>query len=160
MPPHMSRPDSLFETGYTARDPCENSRGTLRFLPQLEMRPSSIAPNPVESQEAHPNSTVFLTSHRHPEKFREVTVTTREEPYASHHNSRQTMKFSPADVRRPFYTAVFPKKAHVSLGTQKGPPHALQNSRSFKRYPSQLERNAEFPATSQEETRFPRLNTR
>ena len=31
-------------------------RGTLRFLPQLEMRPSSNAPNPVESREAPPTS--------------------------------------------------------------------------------------------------------
>src|SRR5574338_76472 len=31
-------------------------RGTLRFLPQLEMRPSSNAPNSVESREAPPNS--------------------------------------------------------------------------------------------------------
>ena len=28
----------------------------LRFLPQLEMRPSSNAPNPVESREAPPTS--------------------------------------------------------------------------------------------------------
>src|SRR5574337_881711 len=31
-------------------------RGILRFLPQLEMRPSSNAPNPVESREAPPTS--------------------------------------------------------------------------------------------------------
>ena len=31
-------------------------RGTLRLLPQLEMRPSSNAPNPVESREAPPTS--------------------------------------------------------------------------------------------------------
>src|SRR5574340_524133 len=31
-------------------------RGTLSFLPQLEMRPSSNAPNPVESREAPPTS--------------------------------------------------------------------------------------------------------
>src|SRR5574340_683438 len=31
-------------------------RGTLRFLPQLEMRPSSNAPGPVESREAPPTS--------------------------------------------------------------------------------------------------------
>ena len=31
-------------------------RGTLRFLPQLEMRPSYNAPNPVESREAPPTS--------------------------------------------------------------------------------------------------------
>ena len=64
------------------------------------------------------------------------------------HNSRQTMKFSPAHLRRPFYPAAFPKKAHVSLGTQKGPRHALRNSISFPRYPSPLESNAEFSAIS------------
>ena len=31
-------------------------RGTLRILPQLEMRPSSNAPNPVECREAPPTS--------------------------------------------------------------------------------------------------------
>src|SRR5574337_577963 len=31
-------------------------RGTLRFLPLLEMRPSSNAPSPVESREAPPTS--------------------------------------------------------------------------------------------------------
>ena len=31
-------------------------RGTLRVLPQLEMRPSSNAPSPVESREAPPTS--------------------------------------------------------------------------------------------------------
>src|SRR5574341_746492 len=31
-------------------------RGTLMFLPQLEMRPSSNQPNPVESREAPPTS--------------------------------------------------------------------------------------------------------
>ena len=49
-------------------------------MPQLEMRPSSIAPNPEESQEAPPNSTVFLISHRHPEKLLEVTGTSRRNP--------------------------------------------------------------------------------
>ena len=33
---------------------------------------SSIARNPVESQETRPSSTVFLTSQRHPEKLPEV----------------------------------------------------------------------------------------
>ena len=37
----------------------------LRFLPQLEMRPTSIAPNPKESREASPKSTVSLTSQSH-----------------------------------------------------------------------------------------------
>ena len=47
----------------------------MRFLPPLEMRLSSIAPNPVESREGPPNSTVPLTSQRHPEKLHEVTGT-------------------------------------------------------------------------------------
>ena len=65
----MSRLDSLFEMAYTSRNTHQNRRGTLRFPPQLEMRPSFIAPNPVEFREALPNSTVFLTFHRHPEKL-------------------------------------------------------------------------------------------
>ena len=42
-------PDSLVPT---LQGPCGRSpkrRGSLRFLPSLEMRPSSIAPNPAES---------------------------------------------------------------------------------------------------------------
>ena len=50
------------------------------FQTQLEMRPSSIAPTPVESREAPPNSTVSLTSHRHHEKLPEVTVTSGGNP--------------------------------------------------------------------------------
>ena len=85
MPPHTSRPDSLFETAYTSRDPRQNTRGTLRLPTQLEMRPSSIAPNPVVSREAPSNSTVFLTSNRHPEKLPEVTVTSPGNPgFPSH----------------------------------------------------------------------------
>ena len=41
----------------------------MSFPPQHEMRPSLIAANSVESREAPPYSTVFLTSHRHPEKL-------------------------------------------------------------------------------------------
>ena len=80
MPPHRLRPDSLFETAYTARDPRQNRRVTQRFPPQLEMRPSSCAPKPVESRGSPPNSTVFLTSHRHHEKLLEATVTSRGNP--------------------------------------------------------------------------------
>ena len=77
MPPHTSRPDSLFEMAYTDREPRQNRRGTLSFLSQLEMRPSSIAPNTVESRVAPDKSTVFLTSPMHREKLPEVTVTSR-----------------------------------------------------------------------------------
>ena len=41
----------------------------MSFLPPLEMRPSSIAPKPVESRETPPNCSVSLTSQRHPETF-------------------------------------------------------------------------------------------
>ena len=80
IPQQKMRPDSPVPT---LQRPCAASqkwRGTLRFLPQLEMRPSSIAPNPVESREAPPNSTVSLISHSHPEKFPEVTSTSRGNP--------------------------------------------------------------------------------
>ena len=70
----MSRLDSLFEMAYTSRNTRQNRRGTLRFPPQLEMRPSFIAPNPVEFREAPPNSTVTLTSQRHAENLPEVTA--------------------------------------------------------------------------------------
>ena len=77
IPQHRTRPDSPVPTLQRPWDRSQKWRGTLRFLPQLEMRPSSIAPNPVESREAPPNSTVSLTSHRHPEKLPEVTGTRR-----------------------------------------------------------------------------------
>ena len=80
MPQPKMRPDSPVPT---LQGPCDWSlkwRGTLRFLTLLEMRPSSIAPNPVESPEAPPKSTVSLTSQRHPEKLPEVTGTSRGNP--------------------------------------------------------------------------------
>ena len=77
IPPHKRRPDSPVPTLQGPCDWSQKRRGTLRLLPQIEMRTSSIAPNPVESREATPNSTVSLTSQRHPEKLLEVTGTSR-----------------------------------------------------------------------------------
>ena len=80
IPPHSTRPDSPIPT---LQGPCDRSqkwRGTLRFLPPLRTMPSSIAPNPVESREVPPNSTVSLTSQRHPEKLPEVISASRENP--------------------------------------------------------------------------------
>ena len=54
IPPHKTRPDSPVPT---LQGPCNQSqkwRRSLRFLSPLEMRPSSIATNPAESQEAPP----------------------------------------------------------------------------------------------------------
>ena len=72
-------------------NPSQKWRGNPRFLPQLGTRPSSIATNPVEPQEAPPNSAVSLTSQRHPEKLPEVTVESRE-PRVSCRNSRKTSR--------------------------------------------------------------------
>ena len=52
----------------------------MRFPPEQEMRPSSIVLTPEVSREAHLNTKGFLTSHRHHQKFTEVTVTTRGTP--------------------------------------------------------------------------------
>ena len=91
LPEQLERQTELHSSDKTRHDcpvptlqgPCsrsQNWRGSLRFLPQLVMRPSSIAPNPVEFREAPPNSTVTLTSQRHAEKLPEVTGTSRWNP--------------------------------------------------------------------------------
>ena len=85
IPPQNTRPDTPEQT---QQGPCNLSQirlqevrsRTLRFLPQLEMRPTSIAPNPEESREASPKSTVSLTSQRHPETLPEVTGTSQGNP--------------------------------------------------------------------------------
>ena len=51
----INKCDACPQSAGTLRSESE-IRGTLRFLPQLEMRPSSNAPNPVESREAPPTS--------------------------------------------------------------------------------------------------------
>ena len=48
IPPQKTRRDSLLHTLQVPCDPSQIWRGPLRFLPPFEMRPSSIAPNPVE----------------------------------------------------------------------------------------------------------------
>ena len=85
IPPQNTRPDTPEQT---QQGPCNLSQirlqevrsRTLRFLPQLEMRLSSIAPNPEESREASPKSTVSLISQRHPEKLPEATGTSQGNP--------------------------------------------------------------------------------
>ena len=64
-----TRPEYPIPTLQARFDLNQKWRGNLRFLPQPEMRPSSIKTNPVESREARPKSTVCLTSQRHPEKL-------------------------------------------------------------------------------------------
>ena len=93
IPQHKMRPDSPVPTLQGPCDPSQKWRGTLRFLPPLEMRPSSIAPNPVKSREAPANSTVSLTSQRYPENLPEVTGTSRgkaEFPAATRERPRES----------------------------------------------------------------------
>ena len=75
IPPHETRPDSPVPSLQGSSYQSHKWRGTLKFLPQLKMRPSSIAPNPVESREAPTKSTVSLTSQRLPETLPDVTGT-------------------------------------------------------------------------------------
>ena len=80
IPQQKTRCDSLVLTLQGPWDPSQKRRGSLRFLRPLEMRPSSIAPHPVESREAPTNSTVSLSSQRHKKKIPEVTGTSRGHP--------------------------------------------------------------------------------
>ena len=82
IPLHKTRPDPPVPTlqglcNLIQTSASEVTRGTLRFLPPLEIRTSSIARKPVESRETRPSSTVSLTSQRHPENLPEVTGTSR-----------------------------------------------------------------------------------
>ena len=128
-PQHKSRPDSLFETADTPRDPCQNRRGTLRFPPQLEMRPSSIALTPEESQEAPHNTKGFLTPHRHHEKFPEVTVATRGNP-----------KFPAATRERP----------RDSPSTRIEAQFPCRDARAIPHSPSQFKWRLDFPGAKRE----------
>ena len=49
IPPHNTSPDSPVPTLQGPWDWSQKWRGTVRFFPQLQMRPSSIARNPVAS---------------------------------------------------------------------------------------------------------------
>ena len=72
-----------------------------------------------ESQGAPRNDKGDLTSPRRHEWSPRSTSNWRGTLRLPPH-SRQTTKFSPARLRRPFYAVAFPTKAHVSLETRKG----------------------------------------
>ena len=61
-------------------------------LRPLEIKPSSIAPHPVESREAPTNSTVSLSSQRHNEKLPEGHRHKSREPWVFCHDSRKTSR--------------------------------------------------------------------
>ena len=80
IPQQKTRCDSLVPILQGPRVPSQKRRASLRFLRPLEMKPSSISPQPVESREAPTNSTVSLSSQRHKKKIPEVTGTSRGTP--------------------------------------------------------------------------------
>ena len=95
IPQQKTRCDSLVPTLQGPWDPSQKRRGSLRFLRPLETKPSSIAPQPVESREAPTNSTVSLSSQRHNEKLPEVTGTRRGNPgfsYTTRERPRECFK--------------------------------------------------------------------
>ena len=79
IPPHKTRPDCPVPNLQGPCDPNQKWRGTLRFLPQLEMRPSSIAPKPLESREAPPTPRVTNFSEA-PLQAPEISGTSRGNP--------------------------------------------------------------------------------
>ena len=80
MPQPKTRPDSPVPSLQGTLRSESEIRGTLRFLPQLDMSPSSNAPSPVESREAPPTSSFPDVSGHHHEKPPEVTCTSRGNP--------------------------------------------------------------------------------
>ena len=62
----------------------------FKILPPIEMRPSFISSNLVESREAPTNYTVSLSSQRHNEKLPEGHRHKSREPWVFCHDSRKT----------------------------------------------------------------------
>ena len=77
----------------------------MSFLPPLEMSPSSIAPNPVESREAPPNCTVSLTSQWHQQKLTDVTGKSRGNPGlpATPEKGLESLSSTRLEVRFPYH---------------------------------------------------------
>ena len=80
MSPHETRPDSSVETPEECRDPCQHTRGILRFQPLLQMRTSALAVTAEVSGEAPCKSHGDWTFLRQHERVPDVLVIILEEP--------------------------------------------------------------------------------
>ena len=108
--------DMLYETTEVSRDYRPNSRGTLSLPPQVKKNPDFPASTRDDAlflctdasgvPRGPSNSTIFLTSPKHPEKLPEVTVTCRGKPGFPHCNSRKTSIFPLQCILRPDSPAV------------------------------------------------------
>ena len=112
-----------------------------------------------ESEGAPLNAKGDLTSLRRHQVVPQVDTQLERNPKLPATTARKP-EIHPARLMRPLTLQHFQRKPTFPLRTWKGTRHALGNSRSFPRYPSLLERNTDFPTTSQEEPRFPRLKLR
>ena len=122
MPRHKTRPASPVQTLQGHCDQSQKWRGTLRFLPQLGTRSSSIAPIPVAPREALPNFTVSLTSQRHPELLPEVTGHKWWEPRVSCRNRRKTSRVLLQSVLRPNAPTLTREQLHAPPRHSHGRP--------------------------------------
>ena len=115
----------------TLQGPCgqrPKRRGSLRFLPPLEMRPYSIAPNPAESRETRPTP-------QHPSPIR---------------GTMGSSLRSPAEVEG---NEAFPPQPQKDLECPSTPLEALVLShdwRAMTRSPSPRAQRPDFPGTARE----------
>ena len=124
-----TRPDSLVPTVQAHCDQSQKRRGSLRFLPPLEMRPSSIAPTPAESREAP------LTP-QHPSPLRGTLGSSLRSPAEVGGNEGFPLQ-PEKDIESPSSTRL---EALV-------PSH---DSRAMTRSPSPRARRPDFPGATQE----------
>ena len=113
MSPHETRPDSSVETPEECRDPCQHTRGILRFQPLLQMRTSALAVTAEVSGEAPCKSHGDWTFLRQHERVTEVPVVTREEPHICWPYYRKTRSFSPQREKRPFSAVASREKSNL-----------------------------------------------
>ena len=98
-----------------------NSRKTMIFPPQSEMRPDSPAVTQKQSQAPTHKMKGDLTSLRKHERFLEVPVTGGGEHHVSHHNLSKTTRSSPQSEMRPFSPVAHQEQSRLpSQNTKRG----------------------------------------
>ena len=127
---------------------CRNSRNTLRFPLQCELRPDSPAVTPEHSCTRPRNLNGDLTSLRQHKRLPEFLVVPGEESQASRRNSRQTKRFPRQCEMRPFSPAAPREQSQVPSQNSREGLTPFMQLKGAQRSPSQLKVKAEFPATT------------
>ena len=117
------------------------------------MRPYSSAATRKKSRVFPHNLKGSLTSLRQHDRLPEFPVATREEPEASHRNSRNTTRFPPICDMRPDSPAVTLEQPHAPPPNSKG---ELTSLRKHDRFPEVLvaSREPKLPATTLDKRRY------